>query len=79
LDFIRHTFAVHCLKRWVKEEKDLNVYYPYLRVYMGHTLFRYTAYYLRLTADLYPDITEKLEKSLAGVIPSIGGDECEDE
>ena len=75
----RHTFAVHCLKRWVKEEKDLNVYYPYLRVYMGHTLFRYTAYYLRLTADLYPDITEKLEKSLAGVIPSIGGDECEDE
>lgn len=70
----RHTFAVHCLKRWVEEGRDLNTCYPYLRAYMGHTLFRYTAYYLRLTADLYPDITTKLEENYPYLIPEIGGD-----
>jgi hypothetical protein len=28
---------------------------------MGHTDFRGTQYYLRLTADLYPDIIQKTE------------------
>jgi integrase len=76
---LRHTFAVHCLKRWVEEGRDLNTCYPYLRAYMGHTLFRYTAYYLRLTADLYPSISVKLEESYPHLIPEIGGDLCEAE
>ena len=75
----RHTFAVHCLKRWVEEGRELNTCYPYLRAYMGHTLFRYTAYYLRLTADLYPSISAKLEESYPHLIPELGGDLCEAE
>lgn len=74
---LRHTFAVHCLKKWVEEGKDLNALYPYLKTYMGHTLFRYTAYYLRITAEIYPQLTEVLETHYADVIPVIGGEKIE--
>lgn len=52
----RHTFAVHCLKKWSIEGKDLMTYLPILRVYLGHDSFEETAYYLRLTADVFPEI-----------------------
>ena len=73
----RHTFAVHCLRNWVLEGKDLNICYPYLKAYMGHTLFRYTAYYLRITAEIYPMIEETLEKHYPDIIPFLGGKEYE--
>jgi integrase/recombinase XerD len=53
----RHCYAINCLKKWVKEGKDLMVYLPVLKTYMGHDSFTDTAYYLRLTADVFPDIT----------------------
>lgn len=46
---------------------------PYLSAYMGHSDFRATQYYLRLTADLYPDIISKVEAEFGYVIPE-GGD-----
>lgn len=70
----RHTFACNCLKRWVAEEKDLNVYLPVLKTYMGHGSLQDTAYYLRLTADVYVDISEKLESMFREIIPFTGGD-----
>ena len=36
---------------------------------MGHSDFRATQYYLRLTADLYPDILAKTELAFAYIIP----------
>lgn len=59
----RHTFCVHRLKKWVVEGRDINALFPYLCAYMGHADTRCTEYYLRLTADLYPDIVAKAEKS----------------
>lgn len=73
----RHTFAVHRLKKWVEEGKDLNALYPYLKTYMGHTLFRYTAYYLRITAEVYPHLTEIFETHYSDVIPTLGGEDIE--
>lgn len=73
----RHTFAVHCLKKWVEEGKDLNALYPYLKTYMGHTLFRYTAYYLRITAEIYPKLTETLDNNYSDIIPVLGGEQIE--
>jgi integrase len=64
----RHTFAVHCLKKLVLSGKDLNVYRQVLKTYMGHSLFSYTAYYLRLTKDMFPDIREKIEAHYERVI-----------
>ena len=69
----RHTYAVHCLKKWVEQEKDLSVYLPVLKTYMGHDSFEETAYYLRLTADVFPDITLKLENSYPEIIPELEG------
>lgn len=71
---LRHTFAVHCLRNWVFQGKDLAAYLPVLKTYLGHHSFRDTAQYLRLTAELYPDITAKVEKAFGHVIPVIGGD-----
>ena len=65
----RHTMCVHRLKAWVLEGKDLNVYLPYLSKYMGHVDFRGTEYYLKLTADLYPYLIEKMNEHQMGIIP----------
>lgn len=69
----RHTMAVHCLRAWVLEEKDLRSYLPVLQTFLGHASFSDTAYYLHLTADLFPNITEKLERTFGDVIPKVGG------
>lgn len=58
---LRHTFAVHSLKRIVLSGKDLAVYHQVLKTYMGHSFFKYTAYYLQLTKDMFPDIRMKVE------------------
>lgn len=64
----RHTFAVHCLRKWSLECADLSVALPYLSAYMGHNGLAYTQQYLRLTSDLYPDVVKKME-SRFNVIP----------
>jgi len=69
----RHSYAVNCLKKWVEQEKDLTVYFPVLKTYMGHYSFAETAYYLRLTADVFPNITLKLEKLYPDIIPELEG------
>jgi integrase len=74
---IRHTFAVHCLRQWVLQGKDLAAYLPILKTYLGHDSFRDTSHYLRLTAELYPDITAKVDRAFGHVIPSTGGDDHE--
>jgi integrase/recombinase XerD len=69
----RHSFTVHCLKRWSLEGKDLMTYLPILRVYLGHDSFAETAYYLKMTADVFPEITLKLEQAYSELIPVIEG------
>lgn len=70
---LRHTFAVHCLRKWVLEGVDLTVALPYLSAYMGHTGLKSTQMYLRLTAELYPTVVAAVERHYASIIP-IGGD-----
>lgn len=69
----RHSAAVHCLKKWSEEGKDLMTYLPILRIYLGHDSFDETAYYLKLTADVFPEITLKLEQAYSDLIPVIEG------
>lgn len=57
----RHTFAVHSLKRIILSGKNLAVYHQVLKTYMGHSFFKYTAYYLQLTKDMFPDTRMKIE------------------
>jgi integrase len=69
----RHVYAVHCLKKWAEQELDLTTYLPVLKTYMGHDSFQDTAYYLRLTADVFPNITLKLESQYPKIIPGLEG------
>lgn len=70
----RHAFACHCLKKWVLEGKDLSTYLPVLKTYMGHDSCNETAYYLKMTADIFPDISTKLESCYSDIIPKLEGD-----
>lgn len=74
---IRHTFSVHCLKKWVLNGQDLSNLLPYLSAYLGHVDLRGTQHYLRLTADLYPDIISKVERSFSDLIPEVTFDETD--
>ena len=49
--------------------EDITNIMPYLAAYLGHADFRGTQYYLRLTADLYPDIISRTEAEFGYVIP----------
>jgi integrase len=68
----RHTFAVYRLKAWSEQGKDLLAMLPVLKTYLGHDSFNETAYYLRMTADVFPDIRMKLEGAFGNIVPVIG-------
>ena len=67
---LRHGFAVANLRRWAADGSDLAVMLPYLACYMGHADLRGTQYYLRLTADAYPDVIATAQLRFGYVIPA---------
>lgn len=69
---LRHNYAVKCLKKRVLAGEELTNILPYLAAYMGHSDFRGTQYYLRLTADLYPYIVSCSEAGFGYLIPEGG-------
>ncbi len=69
---LRHTFAVHCLKKWVDDGEQVNALLPVLSSYMGHVNLGSVNKYLRLTADVFPDITRRVEKYFGYIIPNGG-------
>ena len=64
---LRHTFAVHALLRWYREDADLQVKLPYLAAYMGHVSIVSTEYYLPFVSPLAEAASEKFE-TLCGTI-----------
>lgn len=66
----RHTFAIKCLRKWIREGKDVNAYLSVLQSYLGHADYSDTAYYLRFTPGLGKDINTHLEKIFSEVIPN---------
>jgi len=66
---LRHTFAVRVLNRWVREGKNLTTALPYLSVYMGHVGLKATQHYLRLTANMFPELLKTVEEAYGWVIP----------
>jgi len=66
---VRHTFAVRVLNKWVREGKNLTTALPYLSVYMGHVGLKATQHYLRLTAEMFPELVKTAEEAYGWVIP----------
>ena len=63
---LRHTFAVHCLKRWILSGKNIRAMLPVLSAYMGHCDLRGTQIYLRLTPDMFPHIASTMSEYFYG-------------
>lgn len=70
---LRHTFAVHTLQKWVERGEDLTSMLPVLSIFMGHKSFAATSRYLRLTAEVYPDVVRQVESVCGYAIPGGGG------
>lgn len=67
----RHTFAVHSLQNTVENGIDINTFLPILSVYLGHRNLSATEKYLRLTAEVYPSIVDKVSDITVGIIPEV--------
>jgi integrase/recombinase XerD len=53
---LRHSFATHTLVDMINSGVDVYEALPHLSVYLGHDSIVSTAGYIRLTAQIYPDI-----------------------
>jgi integrase/recombinase XerD len=68
---LRHTFVVNNLRSWFTRGEDVGALLPVLQTYLGHGSIADTAYYLRLTAESYPDITARVQQAIGDVVPPI--------
>lgn len=68
---LRHTFVVHLIKKWMKEENDINVLLPILQTHMGHKSLNALSYYFHLTHDLMYELNKVSEETLGYLIPSL--------
>lgn len=69
---LRHTFCVHSLQKMIKQGIPHNTALSLLAVYMGHKNINATTKYLRLTAEVYPEIIRKLNNHFYKIIPESG-------
>jgi site-specific recombinase XerD len=68
---VRHTFCCHTLQKAVADGKDLNAVMPVLSEYLGHESIIATSQYLKMTAEVYPEVKNAVEKVCAYVIPEV--------
>ena len=61
----RHTFAVHRLTQWYRDEKNLAPKLPLLATYMGHTSLVGTEVYLRATTELLESTSQRFHSRFA--------------
>ena len=74
---LRHAFCVHSLAKQVKAGVDLYVALPILSTYVGHSSVAATQRYVRLTAEAYPELIEKVSNTCAHVLPEVIEDETD--
>lgn len=68
---LRHSFAVHNLVRWGEENKDVSTLLPYLSAYMGHENLLGTERYLRMTAEMFPEMRERISAGCSWLMPEV--------
>lgn len=68
---LRHTFACHALQNADKRKIDFYASMPFLSTYMGHESMQATSQYLRMTAEIYPEIMDTVEALCSYVIPEV--------
>jgi integrase len=67
----RHTFSVHALAMMVESGMDLYYSLPVLSTYLGHQSLHATNAYVRLTAEIYPELLKEVDVICLNVFPKI--------
>jgi integrase len=67
----RWTYCVNLLRLWVEEGRDLLNWLPYMKTMLGHETFQETSYYLKMTQEMFPSLTMKLETAYPGMIEEV--------
>lgn len=68
----RHTFSVHTLAEMSSQGLDLYYSLPILSRYLGHESLEATDRYVRLTAEMYPELLQQANQLCAYVFPEVG-------
>lgn len=68
---LRHSFSVHSLASMADQGMDLYYCLPLLSQYLGHKSLAATDTYVRLTAEMYPRLLDKVNRICAFVFPQI--------
>ena len=66
---LRHTFAVTSLANMAEAGIDLYASLPILSCYLGHQSLKATDHYVRLTANMYPDLIKDVDMICLDVFP----------
>jgi len=66
---LRHTFAVTSLANMAESGIDLYASLPILSNYLGHQSLKATDHYVRLTANMYPELIKDLDMICLDVFP----------
>lgn len=67
----RHTFCVNALLKLSEAGMDLYCSMPILSTYIGHQSIEATNKYVRLTAELYPSLLDKVDATYQYVFPDM--------
>lgn len=70
---LRHAMAVNNLRSWFARGENVGALLPVLQTYLGHSSIGDTAYYLRLTAESYPDINSRVKQAFGDIVPPVTG------
>jgi integrase/recombinase XerD len=65
---LRHSFAVHRLLAWYRQEADVQTLLPKLAVYLGHIRLSCTQVYLSMTPELLQQASVRFEKYAAAEV-----------
>jgi len=76
---LRHTFSVHSLASMSGSGLDMYYSLPILSTYLGHQSLKATDNYVRLTAEMYPDLIKKTSDICSSVFPNINTNIDDDE
>ncbi|KAA6320283.1 hypothetical protein EZS27_029925, partial [termite gut metagenome] len=66
---LRHTMAVHSLEQMARNGMDLYASMPIISTCLGHKSLSATEQYVRLTYEIYPELTEQCSAVAAFVYP----------
>jgi len=71
---LRHSFCVKTLARMSEAGHDLYYSMPIIMTYMGHQSIEATNRYVRLTAEMYPNMLNKVNEAYRYLFPEIAID-----